>query len=196
MFTRTLKQDLFITGLNTMSKIKRHELLKGLPTYGPMYVSISDNEEPFYSEGIIIRFYKADGTNWVANFAPGWTELTEIIELNNTPNYLVIAKGTCYIMNPGKTRPVATFGADYAALYATSKERCVLVGGTHLTIVEPDGSYWHTERISWDGLKVFTVESNIVTGEAFNPTHENDNWIPFSYNIDTKTLKGGSCHAL
>ncbi len=179
-----------------MNKIKRYELLDGLPVYGPMYISVSDNEEPLYSEGIAVRFYKADDTDWVANFVPGWTELTEIIELNNTPNYLVIAKGTCYIMNPEKTRPVATFGADYTALYATSKERYVLIGSIHLTIVKADGSYWHTERISRDGLKVFTVESNIVTGEAFDPTHENDHWIPFSYDIDTKTLKGGSYHAL
>ncbi|MGJ7030571.1 hypothetical protein [Niabella hirudinis] len=143
-----------------------------------------------------VRFHKEDGSNWVANFAPGWTELTNIAMLDNTPYPLIIAKGACYIMNPEETKPAAVFGADYTELYPANKGRYVLVGCIHLTIIEPDGSYWHTERISWDGVKVFTVKNNIVTGEAFDPTYEDDHWSPFSYDIDTKTLNGGSYHAL
>lgn len=161
-----------------------------------MYIPVSESGSPFYSEGVAVRFYKEDATSWVANFAPGWTELTNIITLDNTPYPLIIANGACYLMNPEDTRPVAIFGVDYTELYHGSKGRYILVGGTCLTIVEPDGSYWRTERISWDGLKVFAIENNIVTGEAFDPTHESDTWCPFSYDIDTKIVKGGSYHAL
>lgn len=62
-----------------------------MPTYGPMYVPITDNGEPFYSEGFPVRFYKLDQTEWVANFQPGWTELKQIIEFEKTQNLLIIA---------------------------------------------------------------------------------------------------------
>ena len=51
---------------------RRYEILDGLPTYGPMYVPVSEDGEPFYSEGFVVRFYKSDGSEWVANFKPGW----------------------------------------------------------------------------------------------------------------------------
>ena len=43
---------------------KRYEQLKSLPTYGPMYIPVSGNDEPFYSEGLVIRFFRTDGTDW------------------------------------------------------------------------------------------------------------------------------------
>ncbi len=174
-----------------MREVKQYEFLKSLPAYGPMYIPISENGELFYSEGIAVRFYKKDGTNWVGNFAPGSKQLTEIVTLNNCPYPLVIANGSCYLINPEYTQPIATFGGDYTHFYIASKNRCVLICSICLTIVEPDGSYWHTERISWDGLKTLHIENNIITGEAFSPTYETDK-LPFSYDIDSRVLKAGS----
>ena len=54
-----------------MSEVKQYELLESLPAYGPMYIPISETGEPFYSEGVAVRFYKKDGTAWVGNFATG-----------------------------------------------------------------------------------------------------------------------------
>ncbi len=81
---------------------KRYEILNGLPAYGPMYVSVTENGESFYSEGFPVRFYKTDGTEWIANFRPGWTDLKQVIEFKNTQNLLVLACGTCYIVVPDK----------------------------------------------------------------------------------------------
>jgi hypothetical protein len=61
---------------------KRYEILDGLPSYGPIYISISQDGIPFYSEGFVVRFYKSDGTNWVANFKPGWTNSSGVYEFN------------------------------------------------------------------------------------------------------------------
>ena len=54
-----------------MTTEKQYEILEALPTYGPMYIPVTENDEAFYSEGFPVRFYKSDGTNWVANFKPG-----------------------------------------------------------------------------------------------------------------------------
>lgn len=173
---------------------KRYEILGSLPTYGPMYVPVTDNGEPFYSEGFTVRLYTADGTEWVANFQPGWTDLKEIIEFEKTQNLLVVACGTCYLMNPDDTKPLVVFGVGYSDIFKASNDRLVMQDQTHLTIIEPDGSHWHTERISWDGFKEIKIENSIITGLSYDPMHDADEWVHFSYDIDTKVLIGGSYH--
>lgn len=173
---------------------KRYEILDGLPPYGPMYVPVSWDGEPFYSEGFVVEFYKDDGTNWVANFKPGSTKLEDVIPLINTPNFLVIAQGECYIMAPDNTVPIAVFGGDCNEI-VQANNRLILSGNISLTIIEPDGTHWHTERISWDGLKNLSVKNGIVSGLAYNPistNYEQWQWIEFTYDINTKILTGGS----
>ena len=78
----------------------RYEILESLPTYGPMYIPVTEDGEPFYSQGLAVRFFRDDNSDWVANFKPSWTGLNAIYEFDNQQNVLVIAGGTCYIMNP------------------------------------------------------------------------------------------------
>lgn len=177
-----------------MTTEKRYEILKSLPTYGEMYIPISENRKSFYSEGFIVRFYKSDKSEWVANFQPGWTNLKEIIEIKGSNNLLVVACGTCYLMHPNDTKPIEVFGVSYSDIFKASKGRLVLQDQIDLTIIEPDGTHWDTERISWDGLAEIKVENNLVYGLAFNPMHDADEWVEFKYDLDTKTLTGGSYH--
>lgn len=171
---------------------KRYEILDSLPTYGPMYVPVTDNGEAFHSEGFPVRFYKTDGTEWVANFKPGWTDLKQVVAFEKTQNLLVIACGTCYIIHPNDTKPIEVFGVGYSDIFNASKGRLVLQDQTDLTIIEPDGTHWDTERISWDGLDEIKVENNLVSGLAHNPMHDSDEWVEFKYDLDTKILTGGS----
>ena len=175
-----------------MTTEKRYEILSSLPTYGPMYIPVTANGKPFYSEGFPVRFYKIDGTEWIANFKPGWTDLKQIIEFEKTQNLLVIACGTCYIMNPNDTKPIQVFGASFSDIFKANKNRLVLQDQTDLTIVEADGTHWNTERISMDGFSKIKVEKNLVLGLASNPMHDADEWLEFKYDLDTKTLTGGS----
>lgn len=45
-----------------------------------MYIPISEDGIPFYSEGYVVRFYKSDGTSWVANFKIDWTNFSGIYD--------------------------------------------------------------------------------------------------------------------
>lgn len=175
-----------------MKSKKQFEVLSSLPAYGPMYVPVSETGEPFYSEGYPVRFYRRDGTEWVANFQPGWTDLKQVIQLDNTDLLLVIAYGTCYLMDPDSTTPVAVFGVGYSHIFHASANRYVLHDETHLTVIAADGTYWRTERISWDGLAEVRIEANVVSGLAFSPTSTCGEWVEFSYDIDTRSLVGGS----
>lgn len=173
---------------------KRYKILDSLPTYGPMHISVTQSGEPFYSEGFPVRFYKTDGTEWVANFKPGSTNLKQVIELEKTQNLLVIACGACYLMNPDSSKPIQAFGESYSEICETSNGRLVLQEEISLTIIESNGSYWNTQRISWDGLGEIKVEDNIVTGLSCDPMHDADEWVPFKYDLDTRILIGGSYH--
>lgn len=167
---------------------KRYEILDSLPTNGPMYISIP---EGYYSQGYAVRFYREDHTDWVANFKPGVSKFNYVHELPNN-NLIIIAGGTCYIINPEETQPVSKFGGEYGGLLLSSDGRIVLPGSTCITILETNGADWDSERISWDGLKDLKIEGSIVTGLSFDPMYDRDVWVKFTYDIDTKTLVGGS----
>jgi hypothetical protein len=170
---------------------KRYELLNSLPAYGPMYVSVTENDEPFYSEGMVIRLFRTDGTDWIANFQPGWTDLNMVYELPDLSGLLVIAGGTCYIMLPDKKQAVEVFGVSYKEVVQADDGRLILQDGVYLTIVEKNGEYWVSQRISWDGIKDLSIEGTLVIGLFLNPMNSNDEWIPFSYDINTKIIIGG-----
>ena len=175
-----------------MSKELKYEILESLPAYGPMYIPITENGESFSSEGFVVRLFKSDGTNWVANFKEGWTGLNAVYEFDKQANILVIAGGTCYIMNPEKQNPIKTFGVGYQTVIKAPKNRLILQDSTDLTIIEANGETWHTERISWDGIKELNIEGEFVNGLSFNPMSDKDEWIEFVVDLEKRNVKGGS----
>lgn len=170
----------------------KYKILDGLPPYGPMYIPVSESGEEFYNEGFVVRFFKIDGSNWIANFKKGWTKYSDVFELPNTDKIIVIACGQGYIMRAEEQKPVATLGIGITEVLKTHDNRFIAADQTDLEIIEADGTTWRTERISWDGLKGLTLDNNIVNGLSFDPMNENDGWVPFSFNLDTKELIGGS----
>ena len=171
---------------------KRYEILEGLPTYGTMPVTVSDNNDPFYSEGYVVRFYKKDGTDWVANFVPGWSKTRGIFELTGS-NLLILADGTCYVMDPENTAPISVFGVGFSAVFELPDGRFVLQDQVNLTVVEKDGSYRNSERISWDGFKDIKVEGTLIKGLCWTPIDKtNDEWLPFTYDVATGVLTNGA----
>ena len=170
----------------------RYEILESLPTYGPMYIPVTGDDEPYYSQGLTVRFYKDDKSDWVANFKPGWTGFNAIFEFDNRQNVLVIAGGTCYIMNPNYTKPIEVFGVGYETVIKTLGGRLILQDLTDISIIEPNGEHWDTERISWDGLKDLKLEGNLVTGLSFDPMNDKEEWVKFVVDLETRKVTGGS----
>lgn len=167
----------------------RYEVLDALPTYGDMYIPVTEDGSSYYSEGLPIRLFKSDASSWVANFKPGWTRFKGVFDLSASKNLMVIAYGTCYIVDPEQTKPIAAFGVGYSDVLKMDDGRFVLQDQTDLTIVEADSKYWHTERISWDGLKVLKAVGSVITGLSYTPMGE---WTEFSYDLDKRILTNGS----
>lgn len=175
-----------------MKESKRYEILESLPAYGSMYIPVAEKDEPYYSEGFVVRFFKTDGTDWVANFKPGWTGLNAVHEFEQKLEILVIAGGTCYFMNPDEEKPKLIFGVGYEIVIKTLDGRLILQDLTDLTIIEPNGEHWHTERLAWDGIKDLTIEGNLVSGLSFDPIRDKSEWVEFVVDLEKRSIKGGS----
>jgi hypothetical protein len=171
---------------------KRYDILEGLPSYGPMYIPVSEDGEQFYSEGVVVRFYKSDGNEWVANFKPGWTDFSLVVDYPDKNRIVVIAKGQGYIMTPDQQTPIDTFGVDIKDAIKTADNKIILVDDIYVRLIDDKGIVWESERISWDGIKDIKLQDNIFTGLSYDPMDSITEWVPFSIDLDTKVITGGS----
>jgi hypothetical protein len=175
-----------------MQNSKRYEVLDALPTYGEMYVPVSHNGELFSYEGYVVRFYRSDGSEWVANFKGGLDGLTGVYELQDKNKFAVFASGECYIMNPDSTKPLDIFGVQFQEVHVTQQHQILAIDLTSITIIEPTGEHWFSERISWDGFKDLNFNEDFVTGLSYDPMNQINPWVAFTLNFKTKEITGGS----
>jgi len=169
----------------------KYEILDSLPAYGPMYIPISLNGKPFYHEGFVVKFFKNDGSYWVGNFDTGWSNLNQVIELQGNLLF-VLAGGIGYLINPNDSNKIDILNGVYTHLLKTDNSKIIIFDYNYLTVIESDGNYWDSERISIDGFDDVVIDKNIIRGYALYPFDNEDKRIPFEYNIDTKVLVGGS----
>lgn len=176
-----------------MEETKQYEILDGLPPYGPMYVSVTNIDEPFFSEGFVLRLFKSDGTSWVANFRPGWTGFSKVFDFPEHKTLVVIAGGQGYIMSPDDEKAKSTFGLTITEVLQTSDGSLVCADNTDITVLDNHtGQLWRSERISWDGLKDLTILGDTLYGKSYDPTNSIQEWSDFSVNLKTKEIKGGT----
>lgn len=158
-----------------------------------MYVPVSDDGAPFYSEGFPIQFYKKDGTAWIANFKLGWTRLNKVFDFPEHDRTVVIAGGLGYIMTPENEKPIATFGITINEIFQSDNGSLICLDGISVLILDNStGELWNSERISWDGFQNVQFKNNIISGQSYDPTNSIQEWADFSLNIVTKEFTGGS----
>ena len=95
-------------------------------------------------------------------------------------------------MGPGETEPISVFGGQFLKSYGTQDGKIILEDYTRFTIVEKDGSHWHTERISWDGFDEVKIEGDVISGLSYRPTDGYSSWHSFSYHIYSRVRTGGA----
>ena len=179
--------------MQTNNANKRYIILDGLPTYGPMYIPISEDGIPFYFQGFVVRFYKSDGTSWVANFKTGWTNFSGIYDFPEFKRTVVFAFGQCYIMTDDEQNPLKAFGVGFTNVYKTDDNMLIVPDQTDFTVIDiSTDQVWQSERIYWDGFDRLVFNGDFVTGLAFVPASDNEEWKPFSFNYRTKEIIGGA----
>ena len=137
---------------------EKFEILKGLPAYGEMYISIPENGYSEFSDGLAVKFIKNDKTEWIANFETGNSSLKFATKLKNSENVLIIAFGICYIINPEETKPKVEFGNDYKNVFEY-KNKLVLVGEYSISIVESIEKIKHLDDLCYEGITNVKLEN-------------------------------------
>ena len=176
---------------------KRYEILDGLPTYGDMAIPITYNNEILVSEGYVVKFYKDNGTDWIANFQLGWIKSCQVIANKYTNIIIVIADGAGYIMNPNKTEPIRILDYSIYEIIQMDSGSFIIASDSGIMILDKNGELeWESEYQSWDGIKDLKLNENILTGYAYDifayeELDENSAWIKFTVNLDTKEIEGG-----
>lgn len=157
-----------------------------------MYIPITEKEYDFSSEGFVVRFYREDGTSWVANFERGWSAFDLVHAFPGQPDLLVVAGGKCYVMNPELTVPRDIFGIYFQGGLPLPDGRLMLYDVTEVTLVESNCQYRYLERVSWDGIADVRLEGDFVTGLGYQPSHYSDAWKPIKVDINSLAVTGQS----
>jgi hypothetical protein len=71
----------------------RFEVLPGLPPYGPMAISFTENGAREHREGLVVRFHPRESEPWVGNFLGGLTPYNIVLEHPNKTHIIVVARG-------------------------------------------------------------------------------------------------------
>jgi hypothetical protein len=171
---------------------KRYEVLDGLPTYGDMGIPITYNDELFVSEGYVVKFYKDDGSAWVANFQLGETDTFQVISSDKTNIIIVIAGGIGYVMSPNTKEAIKIIDYDISQIIKMDDGSIIMSNEADIIILDKNGKIKKKyDGVGFDGISNLRLEENILTGLVYDfESYENldDSWIPFNINLKTDEI--------
>lgn len=166
------------------------EVLPGLPPYGPEALPFSATGLGTHSEGFVVQFIGDDGSAWVGNFQPGLSSCQEIIRHPNGREFIVIASGQAYVVDPNNPTAWQHFGGQIEHVFEIKDLNAILLGnGLWFELIGRVGMIWRTRRISWDGMDNLKVNDLQVVGDAWSP---DDRWYAFTLDLTDGSVEGGS----
>lgn len=173
----------------TENQKKQYELLSGFPQYGNERIFSVDGQAP-YSEGTLVRFCPENGEPWIANFKKSESGAVSFFQIARD-NLLIVVDMTAYKVNLKNPEKIECLKQGVAGVIQ-AKNRYILYGHVDISVLEDDQELWSTARISWDGLKDIVINGPILSGHAYDPTNTNQEWSPFTLNLQTRELTGGT----
>lgn len=156
---------------------------------GPVWYSDSE-----YVKGILVEFLRSDGSKWLVKFGMGveGTSKVKIFEYPDRGRCIVINQGYMHIVTPDENKAESLNAHLPFRDLIYDAERIITSDDTDVYVVEANGDVWISPRISWDGLKDLVIENNVLNGLAFTPIDSRQEWWPFTLNLETKEITGGT----
>jgi len=168
----------------------RFEVLPGLPPYGPMAISFTENGAREHREGLVVRFHPRESEPWVGNFIGGLTPYNIVLEHPNKTHIIVVARGEACIVDPERRAVLDRVSFDVNQVIPVPSLRSVIFqGSTDFVAIRADNSGWISPRISWDGFRNVDIREAELFGEAFSSISEA--WAPFKLDLLTGRCTNG-----
>jgi len=167
------------------------EILDGMPAHGPYPEQFSATGRGTHREGLVLRVRPPHAEAWVGNFQRGLTSY-DVVHLHpNSRDLVVVAGGEGYIVEPSSRRLIATFGGQICWSRSFVEHRLLLFhNGLWFDAHGSSGPLWQTRRLSFDGIRVRSIEWPWLRGEAW--TFDGDRWEPFAVDLRSGEASGGT----
>lgn len=160
------------------------ELLHGPPISGKY------EEHNFAESGdtIWVKFFDEEWLEWCGVFSPGWCSGSSVHKVPGKAEFLVLAGGQGYFVDPNKRKIISKTETDniVAVIYITESEVFVVSDGLCVGILYGDKIEWRTNRISVDGIKFTRSQGVTVEGILNDLTEEGG---PFKLNVVTGEIE-------
>jgi protein-tyrosine phosphatase len=175
------------------------EILKAPPLIAPArqftYPQQIPGEEDALARGALqLLIHPASGGEFLATCALGFTDPTMPTGIHPCPNpdeLCAVAGGYAYIidtLHPEHPTLIALMPVVEARPLA--EQNLLLFTGFHTLIAwGPNGEAWHTQRLSWEGIRITRIEGDTLHGTGWNL--RTDKEVPFAVDLRTGQHQGG-----
>ena len=144
---------------------------------------------------VIVRVRPQNGQRWIGTFARGFDSETAITGLFSTPHpdwLCAVSGGYAYLVNADrpeewhfvKSRPVLETRAVSEANVLLFADFQTLSGFT------ADAILWHSAALSWEGLKITTINGHELQGLGWDAIRDCE--VPFRVDLRTGGHTGGA----
>lgn len=134
------------------------------------------------------------GNLWVGNFEEIWRGLPSSVHADLGPRFtLVVAGGAGYIIDAVDRRLVQELAIDIQHVwFQQDLEAFIISNGLWFEAFGREARLWRSPRLSWDGIRNVERLGLTATGEAYDPTSRDGDWVPFSLDLASGDVRGGS----
>ena len=169
------------------------EILEGLPAYGRSALPFPEDGKGAFREGLVVRFLTTSSVGWIGNFQRGLagSSCDFVMPHPDGQAVIVIAGGQGYFVDTVSRRANEFGGGMTKFAQPIDCFNAVLISdGLSFSIIEEAGWGWHSERISWDGIRNIVIAGPTLRAEAWSPI--SDKWSAFELDLLTGIVSGGS----
>lgn len=145
--------------------------------------------------GAYVRVTPRQGPAWVGFFALGFDSDQVVNQICSTPDperLCIVVGGYAYVVkasDPAQWLQVEQ--KPVVDLRVLSQHGLLLfVGFTSITAVGSSGIAWTTERLTWEGLTITTIDGDKLLGHGWDAMADKE--VPFEVELKTGKHKGGA----
>ncbi|RSL15728.1 hypothetical protein EDE15_1230 [Edaphobacter aggregans] len=178
------------------------EVLQSAPLIAPArqftYPQQIAGEEDALARGALqLLIRPATGGNFLATCALGFTDKSMPTGVYSCPSphqLCAVAGGYAYIidtLHPEQSTHIPL--KPVVEVRALPAQSLLIFAGFHTILAwGQQGQAWETQRLSWEGLRITSIEDNILHGTGWNLLTDKE--VPFTVDLLTGNHQGGGFH--